>query len=125
LVFPSPFFTGGLRTPPQFRQVDVDQMRQRSRRVPERRDLVEGESVATKGRDLPELRARVGMLFQSLELFPHLSILANLTLALEKVLGRSHDEAVVKPRGPLDRVGLGGYSKRLKFSSYIGMRNFF
>jgi glutamate/aspartate transport system ATP-binding protein len=71
--------------------------------------LVEGESVTAKGRDLPKLRARVGMVFQSFELFPHLSILANLTLAQEKVLGRSRDEAVVKARGLLDRVGLGGY----------------
>jgi glutamate/aspartate transport system ATP-binding protein len=71
--------------------------------------LVEGESVAAKGRDLPKLRARVGMVFQSFELFPHLSILANLTLAQEKVLGRSHDEAVVKARVLLDRVGLGAY----------------
>jgi glutamate/aspartate transport system ATP-binding protein len=71
--------------------------------------LVEGQSVAAKGRDLPKLRARVGMVFQSFELFPHLSILANLTLAQEKVLGRDHDEAVVKARGLLDRVGLGAY----------------
>jgi glutamate/aspartate transport system ATP-binding protein len=71
--------------------------------------LVEGESVAAKGRDLPKLCARVGMVFQSFELFPHLSILANLTLAQEKVLGRSHDEAVVKARVLLDRVGLGAY----------------
>jgi ABC-type polar amino acid transport system ATPase subunit len=51
--------------------------------------FVDGISVGAKGVDLPRLRARVGMVFQSFELFPHLSILGNLNLAQEKVLGRS------------------------------------
>jgi glutamate/aspartate transport system ATP-binding protein len=72
--------------------------------------LVEGQSVGAAGRDLPKLRARVGMVFQSFELFPHLSILANLTIAQEKVLGRAHDEAVVKARGLLERVGLSAHA---------------
>ena len=46
------------------------------------------------------------MVFQHFELFPHLKIIENLCLAQEKVLGRSHDEAVAKAEKLLDRVGL-------------------
>ncbi len=55
---------------------------------------------------LPKLRARVGMVFQNFELFPHLSITQNLTLAQIKVLGRRQDEAVERGLKLLDRVGL-------------------
>jgi glutamate/aspartate transport system ATP-binding protein len=74
--------------------------------------LVEGESVGAKGKNLPQLRARVGMVFQTFELFPHLTILANLTLAQEKVLGRGHDEAVAKASGLLERVGLAAHARK-------------
>jgi glutamate/aspartate transport system ATP-binding protein len=67
--------------------------------------IVDGISVGAKGVDLPRLRARVGMVFQSFELFPHLSILGNLNLAQEKVLGRSRDESDSRSRALLDRVG--------------------
>ena len=56
--------------------------------------------------DLPKLRARVGMVFQNFELFPHLSITQNLTLAQIKVLGRGKDEAIERGLKLLDRVGL-------------------
>src|SRR5436305_9077781 len=56
--------------------------------------------------DLPKLRARVGMVFQHFELFPHLTIIDNLCLAQQKVLGRGHDEAVAKGMKMLERVGL-------------------
>ena len=56
--------------------------------------------------DLPKLRARVGMVFQHFELFPHLSITENLTLGQVKVLGRSKEEAKERGLKLLDRVGL-------------------
>src|SRR3978361_836106 len=56
--------------------------------------------------DLPTLRARVGMVFQHFELFPHLRIIENLCLAQEKVLGRSHAEAVAKSEKLLQRRGV-------------------
>lgn len=67
---------------------------------------VDGISVGAKGTDLPKLRSRVGMVFQNFELFPHLTITENLTLAQIKVLGRSKEEAVAKGMSLLDRVGL-------------------
>jgi glutamate/aspartate transport system ATP-binding protein len=67
---------------------------------------VDGISVGDRHTDLPKLRARVGMVFQHFELFPHLRIIDNLCLAQEKVLGRSHAEALAKGAKLLDRVGL-------------------
>jgi glutamate/aspartate transport system ATP-binding protein len=67
---------------------------------------VDGISLYGAGTDLPKLRARVGMVFQSFELFPHLSVTENLTIAQIKVLGRSPDEAKVRGLKMLDRVGL-------------------
>jgi glutamate/aspartate transport system ATP-binding protein len=68
--------------------------------------VVDGISVGAVGTDLPKLRARVGMVFQHFELFPHMSIIGNLTIAQVKVLGRSQEEAVAKGIALLDRVGL-------------------
>ena len=68
--------------------------------------LLEGISVGDPKTNLPKLRARVGMVFQNFELFPHMSITENLTVGQTKVLGRSHDEAVDKGLKLLDRVGL-------------------
>jgi glutamate/aspartate transport system ATP-binding protein len=67
---------------------------------------VDGISVGDPKTDLPKLRSRVGMVFQHFELFPHLSITENLTLAQVKVLGRSQDEAKERGMRLLDRVGL-------------------
>jgi glutamate/aspartate transport system ATP-binding protein len=68
--------------------------------------LVDGIKVNDPKTDLPKLRARVGMVFQNFELFPHLTITENLTLGQIKVLGRSKEEAVTRGLKYLDRVGL-------------------
>ena len=67
---------------------------------------VNGISVGDPRTDLPKLRSKIGMVFQNFELFPHLSITANLTLGQIKVLGRSPDEARERGLKYLDRVGL-------------------
>ncbi|MBL8492247.1 MAG: amino acid ABC transporter ATP-binding protein [Rhodocyclaceae bacterium] len=67
---------------------------------------VNGVSVGDPTTDLPRLRAHVGMVFQHFELFPHLSIERNLTLAQEKVLGRGAAEARDRAHSLLARVGL-------------------
>ena len=68
--------------------------------------IVDGTSVTNPTTNLPKLRSRVGMVFQHFELFPHLSVTENLTIAQMKVLGRSADEAKVRGLKMLDRVGL-------------------
>src|SRR5579863_9893632 len=73
---------------------------------------VDGISVGDPRTDLPKLRARVGMVFQNFELFPHLRIIDNLCLAQEKVLGRPRVEAQVKGAKLLERVGLTDQAKK-------------
>jgi glutamate/aspartate transport system ATP-binding protein len=73
---------------------------------------IDGISVGTKGTDLPKLRARVGMVFQHFELFPHLTITDNLTLAQIKVLKRSKGAALQKGMRLLDRVGLKAHADK-------------
>ena len=68
--------------------------------------VVDGIDLADPKTDLPKLRARVGMVFQNFELFPHLSVSANLTLAQIKVLGRNQTDASARGLKMLERVGL-------------------
>ena len=68
--------------------------------------VVDTISLSDPKTDLPKLRARVGMVFQNFELFPHLTVTENLTLAQVKVLGRSQDEANQRGLKYLERVGL-------------------
>jgi len=67
---------------------------------------VNGVQVNDSRTDLPRLRSKVGMVFQHFELFPHLSVTENLTIAQVKVLGRTLDEARTRGLKMLDRVGL-------------------
>jgi len=68
--------------------------------------VVNGVPLHDPKTNLPKLRAHVGMVFQHFELFPHLSVTENLTLAQIKVLKRSPDEAKARGLKMLDRVGL-------------------
>jgi glutamate/aspartate transport system ATP-binding protein len=74
--------------------------------------ILDGIKVNDPKTDLPKLRARVGMVFQHFELFPHLKIIDNLCLAQEKVLGRSHDAAIATAMALLDRVGLKDHARK-------------
>jgi glutamate/aspartate transport system ATP-binding protein len=67
---------------------------------------VDGISVGGPKTNLSKLRSRIGMVFQNFELFPHMTVERNLTLAQVKVLGRSEAEAREKGLKLLDRVGL-------------------
>jgi glutamate/aspartate transport system ATP-binding protein len=74
--------------------------------------ILDGIKVNDPKTNLPKLRARVGMVFQHFELFPHLRIIDNLCLAQEKVLGRPHDAAQVKGMKLLERVGLTDHARK-------------
>src|ERR1700694_2063885 len=67
---------------------------------------VDAISVGDPKTDLSKLRSRIGMVFQNFELFPHMSVEKNLTLAQVKVLNRPEDQAREKGLKLLDRVGL-------------------
>ena len=74
--------------------------------------VVDGIKVNDPSTDLPKLRARVGMVFQHFELFPHLTVTENLTLAQVKVLKRTTGEAVARGLKYLDRVGLAAHKDK-------------
>jgi glutamate/aspartate transport system ATP-binding protein len=73
---------------------------------------VDGIAVNDRKTDLPKLRARIGMVFQHFELFPHLTVMRNLELAQIKVLGRSRQEASEKGMRLLERVGLVAHARK-------------
>ena len=68
--------------------------------------VVLGDSITRRGVNLPALRTRVGMVFQSFNLFPHMTALQNIMLAPRKVKGLSVAEAENVARALLERVGL-------------------
>ena len=78
---------------------------------------VDGMVVSDKKTNLNHLRARIGMVFQNFELFPHMSVLENVKLGQIKVLGRADGESEAKARALLDRVGLADHAN--KFPSQL------
>ncbi|ASY76453.1 MULTISPECIES: amino acid ABC transporter ATP-binding protein [Pectobacterium] len=73
---------------------------------------VNGTAVNDKKTNLAQLRSKVGMVFQHFELFPHLSIIENLTLAQVKVLKRKREDAKAKAQKLLERVGLSAHANK-------------
>jgi polar amino acid transport system ATP-binding protein len=68
--------------------------------------VVAGEEITRRGVDANKIRRRIGIVFQSYNLFPHMSVLANVTLAPRLALGRGKREAEEQARELLDRFGL-------------------
>jgi ABC-type polar amino acid transport system ATPase subunit len=68
--------------------------------------LIEGENICAPGVDINRVRQRIGLIFQSFNLYPHMSALGNVTLALRKVQGLGRAEADAKGTAALTRVGL-------------------
>ncbi|MFH8344304.1 amino acid ABC transporter ATP-binding protein [Streptomyces sp. NPDC018045] len=73
---------------------------------------LDGHPLPEEGRELARLRAEVGMVFQSFNLFAHKSVLANVMLAPVKVRGRKKDEAERRARQLLERVGLAAHADK-------------
>lgn len=70
------------------------------------RILLDGDEITEIGRDPNPVRRRIGIVFQSFNLFPHMSVRRNVTLALTEVLGKSRDEANGVTENLLRRFGL-------------------
>jgi polar amino acid transport system ATP-binding protein len=68
--------------------------------------IVDGVDLMAPGTDINTMRRRIGMVFQAFNLYPHMTALGNVTLALRKVLGKSREEAEAIGLAALDRVGL-------------------
>jgi polar amino acid transport system ATP-binding protein len=68
--------------------------------------VVEGEEITAPGVDVDRIRRRIGIVFQAFNLFPHMSVLDNVTLAPRKVLGRPRPEADEAATALLERFGL-------------------
>jgi glutamate/aspartate transport system ATP-binding protein len=74
--------------------------------------LVDGISVGARKTNLSKLRSRVGMVFQHFELFPHLKVIQNLTIAQCKVLGRGNQEAIERALKLLEMVDLAAQAQK-------------
>jgi polar amino acid transport system ATP-binding protein len=68
--------------------------------------LVDGVDLMARSTDINRMRQRIGMVFQSFNLYPHMSALGNVSLALRKVMGKPKGEAAEIATAALDRVGL-------------------
>jgi polar amino acid transport system ATP-binding protein len=96
--------------------------------------LIEGEDITDPDADVDALRTKIGMVFQQFNLFPHLDVLRNLTIAQRRVLKRSKDEAEATAREVLERVGLldkidefparlsGGQQQRVAIARALSMK---
>ena len=96
--------------------------------------LIDGNDITDIDADVDALRTRIGMVFQQFNLFPHLTVLRNLTIAQRKVLKRSQSEAEEIARSNLERVGLidkiaaypnhlsGGQKQRVAIARALSMR---
>jgi glutamate/aspartate transport system ATP-binding protein len=73
---------------------------------------VDGISVGDRTTNLPKLRSRIGMVFQSFELFPHMTACENIVLAQQKVLGRNREAATAKAAELLTRMGLAEHATK-------------
>jgi len=74
------------------------------------RILIAGEDITKPGANLNRIRRRIGMVFQSFNLYPHMTAAGNVRLALQKVLKKSRSEADAIAMAQLDRVGLSGHA---------------
>jgi polar amino acid transport system ATP-binding protein len=70
------------------------------------RIVVEGDEITARGVDVNRIRRRIGIVFQAFNLFPHLSVLDNVSLAPRRVLGLGRAEAEARATELLDRIGL-------------------
>lgn len=68
--------------------------------------LIDGIDITDPDCDIDDIRTRIGMVFQQFNLFPHLDVAGNLTIAQRRVLGRSKNDALDKAKVVLERVGL-------------------
>ena len=96
--------------------------------------LIDGEDITDPDADVDQLRTNIGMVFQQFNLFPHLTVLKNLTVAQTGVLGRSKAEAISIAREMLERVGLsdkthdypahlsGGQQQRVAIARALSMK---
>ena len=75
--------------------------------------LIEGKPLPQEGRELAAMRAELGMVFQSFNLFAHMSILQNVTLGPVEVIGLSKAEAEQRAMGLLDRVGVASQANKV------------
>jgi polar amino acid transport system ATP-binding protein len=75
--------------------------------VDQGRVLIHDEEITARGVDVNAVRRRIGIVFQAFNLFPHMSVLRNVTLAPRKVLGLSQGDAEARAMELLERIGLG------------------
>lgn len=96
--------------------------------------ILDGEKINAPDRDIDKIREKLGMVFQNFNLFPHMSVLDNITMAPIKVKGQARGEAETEARRLLDVVGLldkaeaypsslsGGQKQRVAIARALAMK---